>query len=186
MPPRYVKTLKDLIFYQYAKLIARSAGMKKQYGFITSTWKKLKNNEIKISGTRREWQHELEGGKKCIYCGSVKDLSTDHLIPRARNYSTDSADNVVISCKSCNSSKGDKGVYAWYISKGADADSIPRIVEGKYLKILYDIYDKNQMLDHGIDNLKDLCRDCPNPKVCKIYKGTKLTVLCLETILTKK
>jgi hypothetical protein len=36
MPPAAVKTVKDLIYWQYAKIIADSAGIgKKDYGFLT-------------------------------------------------------------------------------------------------------------------------------------------------------
>jgi 5-methylcytosine-specific restriction endonuclease McrA len=46
---------------------------------------------------------------ECIYCGSTTDLSYDHLMARNRA-GPDIADNVVMACKRCNSSKGDKGV----------------------------------------------------------------------------
>jgi len=51
MPDREVKTIKDLIFYQYAKIIAKRAfstqngrtAKKKHYGFIKKTFRELKN-----------------------------------------------------------------------------------------------------------------------------------------------
>lgn len=51
-------------------------------------------------------------GFRCIYCGksSIEDseeLSIDHILPRTAN-GKDTADNLVTSCKSCNSTKNNK------------------------------------------------------------------------------
>jgi len=40
MPPAYVKTIREEIFYEYAKLISRSAYGTLQRGFITGRFKK--------------------------------------------------------------------------------------------------------------------------------------------------
>ena len=50
MPPKAVKSVKDIIYYQYAKIISGSAGFgKTNYGFIMSTWKKLKSGDMQWS-----------------------------------------------------------------------------------------------------------------------------------------
>jgi hypothetical protein len=48
MPPPVVKTIKDLILYQYSKIIASSAKVD-GYGFIISTMKMLSSGEIPLS-----------------------------------------------------------------------------------------------------------------------------------------
>ncbi len=45
-------------------------------------------------------------GGKCQYCGSTKDLTLDHVIPRSKG-GRSSWDNLVSACKNCNSKKGD-------------------------------------------------------------------------------
>lgn len=141
MPPPAVKTVRDEIFWQYAKLMSKSSGHAGDYGFTMSMFKKLQTGQIKWSSSIREYIRDLERDKVCIYCSSPNDLSIDHLIPRNRG-GPDIADNAVLSCKSCNSSKSDKGVYEWY---GLDRrNEIPRIVEGKYLKLLYSLHEQNQ------------------------------------------
>lgn len=45
-------------------------------------------------------------GHRCMYCGSNKDLTIDHVIPKARGGKT-KWNNLVTACKKCNSSKGD-------------------------------------------------------------------------------
>ncbi len=67
MPPSAIKSVKDLIFYQYAKIISESAGFgKKNYGFIMSKWKKLKSGEETWSTAIREWVKEHENPSECI------------------------------------------------------------------------------------------------------------------------
>ena len=112
MPPKYVRTIREEIYYEYAKLISRSAYGSLRRPFITDRFKKLRDGEIAVSGTMREWEREQELPKQCVYCGSMVELTTDHLIPRSRG-GDDSADNLVLACQPCNTSRGEKGVFEW-------------------------------------------------------------------------
>ncbi|MFA5240662.1 MAG: hypothetical protein WC476_13280 [Phycisphaerae bacterium] len=97
MPPFYVKTIKEEILYEYAKLISRSAFKGSiNYGFVTDRFKALRDGSATMSGTIREWQREQELDKECVFCGALEGLQTDHLIPRSRG-GPDSADNSVLS-----------------------------------------------------------------------------------------
>lgn len=184
MPPAFVKTIRDEILYEYAKLISRSSYGKLEYGFITSRFFKLKNGEIKISDTIREWEKEQTLPRECVFCDSPENLSTDHLIPKNRG-GDDSADNLVHACRSCNSSRGDKGVFEWL---GLDKkDNLHRLVAGKYLKQLLQIHQEEGTLDISKDDLITLCKNCPLPEVCKEWdKENKLTCFCLESVLPYK
>ena len=178
MPHPSVKTIRDIIYWQYAKLMAKSSNHEEDYGFIMSHFKKLQTGKISWSGAIREYVRDLERDKVCIYCGSEKDLSVDHLIPRSRN-DPDIGDNAILACRRCNSSKGDKGVFEWY---GIERrNELPRIVEGKYLKLLYNIHKKNGTLNEGTSSLHKLCKICRLGHLCK---ETKFTVYCLEGTLT--
>lgn len=42
---------------------------------------------------------------ECRYCGSIRKLSIDHVVPRSQGGSDDE-DNLVVACRSCNSRKG--------------------------------------------------------------------------------
>lgn len=46
-------------------------------------------------------------GYRCVYCGSPKHLTLDHLLPRARG-GPNSWKNLVTACQPCNSTKGDR------------------------------------------------------------------------------
>lgn len=44
---------------------------------------------------------------ECVYCGSKKDLTIDHVIPRSRG-GRNTWTNLVACCQKCNLKKGDK------------------------------------------------------------------------------
>ena len=70
LPPSAVKSIQDLIFWQYAKIISESAGIgKDSYGFVMSRFKKLVSGEINWSTSIREYVKEREQRDVCIYCG---------------------------------------------------------------------------------------------------------------------
>jgi hypothetical protein len=147
MPPAAVKTIRDLIYYQYAKIMAQSAGLEHNFGFIMDRVTALKEGEIEMSDALREIRVQIKDEPRaCEFCGSDKELSFDHIIPRSRG-GPDNAENLVLACKHCNSSKGSKGLYEWYGLKRKD--ELPRIVAGKYLKLLYEIHEHNGTLEKG-------------------------------------
>jgi len=144
MPPRAIKTIRDLIFYQYAKIIASAAGFSKKknsssyYKFLIDRQQKLVSGEITMSTILRELKMQMTSCSNCCeYCGTTENLSWDHLIPRSKG-GPDTAENHVLACRKCNSSKSSKGLYEWY---GIERkDELPRVVAGKYLKLLYKIH----------------------------------------------
>jgi hypothetical protein len=181
MPPKYVKTIGQELFYEYAKLISRSAfDGAINYGFVTDRYKALLSGKITMSDTIREWEREHDLPDACVYCGTADDLTTDHLIPRSRG-GTSSPDNLVLSCKSCNSSRRDKGIFQWLGPKGKD--KMHRLLAGKYLKELYKKHEALGTLDVSVDTLEELCRKCKNGDTCKEWETVgEMTVLCLESV----
>lgn len=152
MPPNYVKTVRQLIYWEYAKLIAQAAGFEKNYRFIVSRYKKLESGEMTWSSTVRDHEKELDHGRVCVYCGATAGLTADHIIPTSRSgvdprvvMLLDSADNCVCACRSCNSSKGDRDVFEWYGSERAD--EIPRLALSKFLKLAYRLHETQGTLD---------------------------------------
>jgi hypothetical protein len=177
MPPAAVKSIRDLIFWQYAKIISEAAGPgKRGYRFVMNRFKKLQTGEIQWSGSIREYIRERELPDQCIYCGATHNLSYDHLIPLSKG-GPDSPDNVVLACRSCNASKGDRGPYEWF---GLDRRyDLPRIVEGKFLKLAYQYHEKEGTLDLPRSDIQKLCQRCSLGHLCP---ETDLSVLCLEAI----
>lgn len=181
MPPAAVKTVRDLIYWQYAAIMTRAAtGNKREWAMRMSFMQKLKSGEIVWSTSVSEWLLELEQPDECIYCGAKGPLTTEHILPRSRG-GEDVADNVVRVCKSCNSSKGAKGLYEW---KGLEhKNEHSRIAEGKYLKYLYSLYEKKDMLDRSLD---DLCPCCLEGKCVEEEHPHKFTLYCIEGYFAPK
>lgn len=152
MPPKYVKTVRQLIFWEYAQLIARAAGFEGNYGFIVSRYKKLVSGEMQWSSTIRDYEKEMEKGRVCAYCEGTENLSTDHIIPVSRAgvdprvaQLLDSPDNCVCACRACNSSKGGRDIFEWYGSERID--EIPKLVLSKFLKLTYRLHETQGTLD---------------------------------------
>lgn len=169
MPDREVKTIQDVIYYQYAKLIARSAfsipdghhAKQHHYGFIKKTFRELKSGEKSWSAiTREDWQL-VESEKKCLYCGTTANLHREHLVPKSLRIKPECATcdtiqaihNQVWACQTCNASKGTKGLYEFFKSQLPNQkkfyDSIPSLLEKKYLKTISNCHACTQTLHQG-------------------------------------
>lgn len=143
-PPKAVQTARDLIYWEYANLIARGAGFEGNYGFTLNRFKKLRTGEIKWSDVVREDRLQIERGmERCTYCGGGENLSFDHLIPVSHG-GPNIASNLVPACRTCNSSKGNKDVFQWYAGRDVE---LPGIVRGKYLKLICDFHEAMGTLD---------------------------------------
>jgi 5-methylcytosine-specific restriction endonuclease McrA len=181
MPPKAVRTLRDLLFWQYAKIISESAGFgKDNYRFIMDRLRRLRSGEIEWSTSIREWIHEQESPHACIYCGATGGLTVEHMIPLSRG-GPDHPDNAVMACPSCNSSKGDRRLYEFFDLERRN--ELPRIAEGKYLKLLHDQLEKRGLLDVDRKRLQELCDQCDLGYKCP--KKADLTVYCLEGVFAK-
>jgi hypothetical protein len=162
MPDPDVKTLIDVINFQYAKIITCSAfkcangkdAKKKYYGFIKDTFKDLRSGKKRWSDIEREdWQF-AESDKECAYCGSKTQLAREHIVPRSflvneRCPECDTIQaihNQVWSCKKCNSEKSTMGLYSFYKKRleGEEKfyDYIPPLVEKKYLKTVFCCFER--------------------------------------------
>jgi HNH endonuclease len=183
MPPPHVKSIRQLIYWQYAKIITASSGFsKKEFGMVMSKCKKLESGEIHWSTSVREWLKEKEMADTCIYCGEQRDLTVEHILPRSCG-GEDIPDNVVMVCKSCNSSKGGKRLYEWQGLKSKDQHH--RIAEGKYLKYLYHRHEKQGTLD--VSDVMEICGLCNMQTQCAADHSTeKLSVYCIEGCFHKK
>ncbi|NIM97723.1 MAG: HNH endonuclease [candidate division Zixibacteria bacterium] len=169
MPDREVETVRDLIYYQYAKIIARRAfsatdgkkAKRQHYGFIKKTFKELRSGIKSRSDIMREDWQLVESEKGCIYCGAEADLSKEHIVPRSLEIKPECVTcdiiqgihNQVWACKPCNSSKGKMGLYEFFKSRYPYEkkfyDFIPPLLEKKYLKTIYDCHVCANTMDKG-------------------------------------
>ena len=170
MPDKEVNTIRDLIYYQYSKLIARSAfkipdGVtvkREHYGFIKNTFRSLKNGKKSWSEITREDKQLAKEKKKCIYCGGEDlKLQWEHIVPRSISINErckscpkiQEIHNMVLACPECNRNKKTMGLYKYYSVKYPDDrkfyDRIPPLAEKKYLKTIYNCHKCANTLDFG-------------------------------------
>ncbi len=83
-PCKYDDTVRRLIYWQYAQLIAKVAGFEGNYGFVISRYKKLDSGEMSWSSSIRDYEKELEKSRMCVYSEAEGGLSTDHIVPISR------------------------------------------------------------------------------------------------------
>lgn len=181
MPPKYVKTIRDEIFYEYSKMISKRAFGKFDYGFIGNSVKDFRSGKKTMSGTIREWEVESSSTKQCAFCGAIDGLEMDHVIPKSLG-GPDDSNNLVWSCRTCNSSRSNKTIYQWLGSK--KKDDINRLVAGKYLKELFELHERKGTLDVGRNDLEKLCKSCRLIINCKELKTlNELSCFCLESVI---
>ena len=67
---------------------------------------------------KRLWRQKIkeEWDWECAYCGSTKNLTIDHIVPRSKG-GPDFTKNVLCACHSCNQDKGHTPVEDWYLSQ---------------------------------------------------------------------
>ncbi|MFH0953610.1 MAG: HNH endonuclease [Verrucomicrobiota bacterium] len=156
MPDREVLTVLDLVYYQFAKILARSrlgvpgvdVARKTHFGFAKDTFRDLKAG-------RKLWSEVAEGNgadldKACAYCSSRENLALDYLAPPSLRINERCATcptlqgsaNQAWACANCRARKSTRGLYEFYHFLQPDDDRfyrrIPPAVEKKYLKTIHD------------------------------------------------
>ena len=141
-----LSTVRALIYWEYAKLIAGEAvGQRDAFRFVNHTFRRLLEQRISPSAILRENQALFRAGEVCVYCGATEQLQWDHIVSLALG-GPDHFDNLVRACSHCNRTKADRDPYRWYASR-KEIDRIPRLVLGKFLKLVFAEYDRRGMLD---------------------------------------
>src|SRR5262245_34840119 len=93
MLPKNVTTIRQLLYWEYAKLIGGSAvGDRKNYGFVMHTYKKLAGGQLHPSAILRENHLLVETGMARAYSGAAGALQREHITPKGRG-GPDTIDN---------------------------------------------------------------------------------------------
>jgi hypothetical protein len=181
LPPPEVRTVRDLIYWQYAKIISKEEEAEKvRHASVKIRFEKLLSGEIVWADSIRSFILEHDTPDACIYCGAVAELSRGNLIAPRRG-GPDSPGNVVTACRACQASKGDSGVYEWYSAHRRER--VPPFAEVKYLSLLYELHERGGRLDIDRFDLEPICGHCEVGYLCE---ETELTVYCLEGALMRR
>jgi hypothetical protein len=102
---------------------------KEKCNTMTKTWRD--KNKVKFSNLLHKRNKTLKANgvfeisakdlkklqvSNCFYCGQNENLSIDHIVPVSKG-GRHSIGNLVRACQSCNSSKNNKFLYSWLVSK---------------------------------------------------------------------
>ena len=135
----------EYLFYSYANLqmlcYAVNAGKKKRdrmcYMIRAKAFKAYKESRWNIHDLLENNLAKIQCNNYCWYCGKEVEPSKftkDHVFPRSKGGDND-MDNIIMVCKSCNSSKGDMDLFEWYAEIRHEFPPIPILVH--YLKNIY-------------------------------------------------
>lgn len=89
---------------------------KKNSNYTRQYKNKIKSIKQKLPCTLTSKQWEVikaDFDNKCCYCGEEKPLEQEHFMP-LKNGGEYTKDNIIPSCKSCNSSKRAEDFFKWY------------------------------------------------------------------------
>ena len=87
--------------------------------------------KIKIGSFVKDEKWKIASSDACCYCDSELQLTLDHLIPQFKG-GEHSADNLVVACRSCNSSKKALDLLEWMAKRG---EFPPLDLLRRYLKL---------------------------------------------------
>ncbi len=135
-----IQTVGDHIAWSYANLARADAALSdgvSNYQTVhhmirAKLFKGLKNGTMKIASFYDDERIKMTVSKACCYCGGQEQLSVDHLIPRVSGGSDD-PDNLILACRSCNSSKRGCDMMEW-MKKKQEFPSI--LLLRRYLKLV--------------------------------------------------
>ena len=161
-----IETIGDSLYWSYANLAmahaAVSAGdtsyQQKHFIVRSKLYSGLRKGTMKIGPFFDDERLKLILPQACCYCGGDKFLAVDHLIPRKRG-GADTGDNLVWSCRTCNSSKCASDVLEWLSRRGQFP---PLLLLRRYLKLSIDFCAQQNVIDSRIDDEIDLPFSLPS------------------------
>jgi hypothetical protein len=154
MPPP--STVAESLYWSYANLAMAHAALVQRanaYGRVqfmirARLYKGLCTGTMNLGALADDERLKLVLPQACCYCGSREKLSVDHLIAKHRG-GLDEGDNMVWSCRSCNSSKGAKDVLEWL--RGREQFP-PLLLLRRYLKLAVRICGNAGVMNAPLDD----------------------------------
>ncbi|MHB1035611.1 MAG: HNH endonuclease [Pirellulales bacterium] len=154
-------TIGKVLYWSYANLAMAHAAVsegaaayeRRHFAIRSRLYHGLVNGTMALGSILDEERLKLRHPHGCAYCGTPQNLSLDHLLPSVKG-GPERADNIVYSCRSCNSSKGSTDFLEWWAKCG---EFPPLLLLRRYLKLAVAWCE-----EHGI---MDLSRDATSSAV---------------------
>jgi hypothetical protein len=157
--PKELTKVKELLYWSYANLAMAHYAVEEKlkeynttcYSLRARLYKGFLEERLRIGSLFDDEKIKLKTSGICCYCGAKKELSLDHIFPRYSG-GLDTGDNLIYSCRKCNSSKGKKDLLEWTKTKNTD---LPVLILRRYIKLVILYCNKNNLLDKKIEELAD-------------------------------
>lgn len=162
---RAYKSFAELFFSSYSGLVTLAVAFRKGeprydkgfYAFREAVIRKLRAGEMQVGDLyMNNIRRFTDPNDVCWYCGrTVAEcgaLTADHIFPRLKGGDS-SGDNLMMVCKSCNSSKGSRDLLEWYSSRG---EFPPLRVLAHYLKLVYAFATDNALMTKPLEELDSI------------------------------
>ena len=151
MAPNVPKTVGESLYWSYANLAMAFASARhdertyQQVDFIVrnKTFYGLLRGTLQMGSFLIDEKWKIYTSEACCYCGSRAELTLDHLIPQFKG-GKHSADNLVVACRSCNSSKKALDLLEW-MRKRHEFPSLGLL--RRYLKLAIQYCIENNLMD---------------------------------------
>lgn len=154
----------EFLYYAYANLqmlhYCISNGLEKYdrtcYMIRAKAYKAYKEGRWHIHDLLNENVSKIQQNDVCWYCGkamSPKQLTKDHVFPRSKG-GDNNMDNIIMTCKACNSSKGNMDLFKWYAEVRKEWPPLNVIVH--YMKNIYLYCAANDLFDKSFDELNNM------------------------------
>lgn len=155
-----LNTIHELFCWIYANLGMAHFALEKGfesynpacYTVRSRLFRDLKEGKSEIQSLFSDEKDKLKN-PRCAYCGSLENLSLDHLVPRFDGGS-DCPNNLVIACRHCNSAKGKTDLLEWYLKRN---DFPPILVLRRYLKLAHSYLKEADALGLPVEKLTEFC-----------------------------
>lgn len=154
----------ELLFWSYANLQMLFVAIKEDkakydrmcYMIRAKAFKAYKEGRWKIHNLFEFNIEKIRTNNYCWYCGKEMEpskLTKDHVFPRIKG-GKDCLDNIIMVCKTCNSSKGKMDLFEWY--EEVRKEWPPINVWVHYLKNIYLYSVENGLMDKPLEEMDKL------------------------------
>lgn len=161
---RTFQNIGELIYWSYSNLqmlhYAHNAGKGKYdrlcYMIRSKAFKSYKEGKWNIHDLFELNIEKISDNNHCWYCCKelpTSQLTRDHVFPRSKGGCND-MDNIIMVCKSCNSSKGKMDLFEWYSEVRKEYPPLNVLIH--YLKNIYMYCVDNNLMETALEKLDDM------------------------------
>lgn len=151
----------EMLYWSYANLQMLCAALRMEKSHYDKSYYMIRAKAFKAYKEGRWNIHDLlefniakiKANNYCWYCGKEMEpsqLTKDHVFPRIKG-GKDCIDNIIMVCKTCNSSKGKMDLFEWY--EEIRNEWPPISVWIHYMKNIYLYSIDNGLMDKSFEDL---------------------------------